>query len=86
MMNKNCEGCASLSQINPNNKAKCCGQITFGMESIPGCPCYDCLIKPVCRTSCDEFKQNIRSWQGMGYLHTDLPRIRTDIPRRGDKI
>jgi hypothetical protein len=67
-MNENCEGCASLSQINPNNNSKCCGQITFGMESIPNCPCYDCLIKPVCRTSCDKFKQNIRGRQGMGYF------------------
>jgi hypothetical protein len=52
--NEKCRGCASLFKKDLGHIEEC-ALTPAGVQSIPGCICYDCLIKPVCQIMCEEF-------------------------------
>ena len=45
-----CEGCREFTTI--------CSFISMGSVAINECPCTKCLIKIMCETPCDKFKEH----------------------------
>lgn len=52
--NEKCRGCASLFKKDLGHGEEC-ALTPAGVQSLPDCICYDCLIKPVCNIMCEEF-------------------------------
>jgi len=43
-MDINCEGCTSACNLNSEQRRYC--------------PCKECLVKVMCKTGCDDYKEN----------------------------
>lgn len=48
-----CKGCKGLYKIKvkPNGNVECVFT-KVGISHIPNCPCFDCIVKPICTHAC----------------------------------
>ena len=56
MDNENCKGCLVYETMPNKVKIKC--MVAFcGLSRSSICPCFCCLVKPMCEVSCARFKE-----------------------------
>lgn len=56
MKNEKCEGCRSLYE-----PTQCCCFTKIGVPYISNCPCFDCIVKPICTTCCEKLVETVNN-------------------------
>ena len=57
----NCDGCYSFVHFSDVEDE--CTHTRAGIKDLLGCPCKECLIKSMCRKSCDNFDKMFHDHQ-----------------------
>ena len=63
MSSRECEGCRVYG-FYTEGPQKVCRSMPDGMTKLSHCPCFECLIRPICENRCHTWKLAVRAeWE-----------------------